>query len=109
MIIGSEGRTEGRIKACHVIVSGRLNGSIETERLEIIAGGSVEGEVRTVDLVIEPGGRFNGSSEILDKAQQQLPAPVISAPDKNIPGEKQDGRKNPKKDETARVGAASST
>lgn len=64
-MIGSEGYLKGQVKAGTVVVSGRVDGSISADRLEIIAGGRVEGDVHIVDLVIEPGGRFNGSSEIL--------------------------------------------
>lgn len=65
VVVGSEGYLKGQIKAGTVVVSGRIDGSISADRLEIIAGGCVEGDVHIVDLVIEPGGRFNGSSEIL--------------------------------------------
>lgn len=69
-MIGADGHLEGRIKARNVVVSGRVQGSVAAERLEIIAGGVVEGDVHTVDLVIEPGGRFNGSSEILESTER---------------------------------------
>lgn len=65
VVIGEQGCLTGSIRAGNVIVSGRVEGSIEAKRLEIVSGGAVEGDVHTVDLVIEPGGRFNGSSEIL--------------------------------------------
>lgn len=65
VVIGADGYLKGQIRAATIVVSGRVDGSISADRLEIIAGGSVEGDVHIVDLVIEPGGRFNGSSEIL--------------------------------------------
>ncbi|MDT8449735.1 MAG: polymer-forming cytoskeletal protein [Wenzhouxiangellaceae bacterium] len=75
VVIGADGHLEGRIKARNVVVSGRVQGSVAAERLEIIAGGVVEGDVHTVDLVIEPGGRFNGSSEILESSERSgMPA-----------------------------------
>ena len=69
VVVGTEGVIEGTVKADEVVVSGRIQGSISANRLEIIAGGTVEGDVHTVNLVIEPGGRFNGSSEILAAGQ----------------------------------------
>ncbi|MDT8410380.1 MAG: polymer-forming cytoskeletal protein [Wenzhouxiangellaceae bacterium] len=69
--IGSEGALKGQIKASRVVVSGRVDGTVIAERLEIIAGGTLEGNVQTIDLVIEPGGRFNGSSEIVAADQLQ--------------------------------------
>ena len=65
VVIGADGYLKGQIKAATVVVSGRVDGSIAADRLEIIADGAVEGDVHTVNLVIEPGGRFNGSSEIV--------------------------------------------
>lgn len=73
-MIGSEGHVKGRIKAETVVVSGRVDGTINAKRLEIIAGGSVEGDVHVADLVIEPGGRFNGSSEIVGEDSRTLKA-----------------------------------
>lgn len=75
VVIGTDGYLKGQIKAARVVVSGRVDGSISADRLEIIAGGCVEGDVHIVDLVIEPGGRFNGSSEIMtSKAPEKQPA-----------------------------------
>ncbi|MEM7053893.1 MAG: polymer-forming cytoskeletal protein [Pseudomonadota bacterium] len=62
--LGEQGRFNGNIRARNIYVSGKLEGRVSAERLEIVAGGSVEGEIETADLVIEPGGRFNGSSTI---------------------------------------------
>lgn len=80
MTIGKSGRLDGEIHAQRVLISGRVKGRIEAERLEIVAGGEVEGNVVTVDLVIEPGGRFNGSSEI---RAEELPASSVADARKN--------------------------
>lgn len=64
MTLGTSGKVVGEVHAVRVLVSGTLEGRVDSERLEIVAGGSVEGTVSVTDLVIEPGGRFNGSSEI---------------------------------------------
>ena len=73
VVIGSDGAVEGRIRAATVVVSGRVDGSVSAQRLEIVSGGSVEGDVHVVDLVIEPGGRFNGSSEIVSRQSEATP------------------------------------
>lgn len=62
--IGVGGEFDGEISARKVVVSGRIEGSIDAERLEIVSSGKVSGEIRVVELVIEPGGQFNGSSQI---------------------------------------------
>lgn len=87
--IGKSGRLDGEIHAQRVLISGRVKGRIEAERLEIVAGGEVEGNVVTVDLVIEPGGRFNGSSEI---RAEELPASSVADARKN---DKNSDKKNP--------------
>lgn len=65
--IGESGRMEGDIEAQRVLVSGRMEGTVVADRLEIVAGGRVTGEVHVADLVIESGGQFNGSSHIRSK------------------------------------------
>ena len=47
-----------------MLVSGRFNGDIDAERLEIVASGEVSGTVLVGQLVIESGARFNGTSKI---------------------------------------------
>ena len=83
--LGEQGRFNGNIRARNVYVSGKLEGRVIAERLEIVAGGSVEGEIETADLVIEPGGRFNGSSTLRTESsaaktkpaeQREKPAPA---------------------------------
>jgi len=104
VVIGADGYMKGQIKAATVVVSGRVDGSISADRLEIIAGGCVEGDVHIVDLVIEPGGRFNGSSEILTSE-----APAASTGTAAGSSEAADTRKRSKSTETPsdEVGSAS--
>jgi cytoskeletal protein CcmA (bactofilin family) len=64
---------EGEIEARRILVSGRFQGKIEAERLEIAAGGRVDGDVVVGELVIESGAQFNGSSKIRgQEAPRQL-------------------------------------
>ena len=60
--LGKTGCFEGDLNAVNILVSGRFQGNISAQRLEIIAGGYVEGEVEVDELIIESGGHFNGSS-----------------------------------------------
>jgi cytoskeletal protein CcmA (bactofilin family) len=46
------------------MISGRFNGNIDAERLEIVASGMVSGTVSVAQLVIESGAQFNGTSKI---------------------------------------------
>jgi len=94
-VVGGDGHVKGRIKAETVVVSGRVDGSINASRLEIIAGGSVEGDVHVIDLVIEPGGRFNGSSEIIsDEAQSLKAVPKPESPGARTRMKTEDGNQS---------------
>lgn len=66
--IGTTGRITGSIKARHVLVSGRFEGRIECERLEITDTGEVLGDVTCLELVIDGGGRFSGKSRQPEKS-----------------------------------------
>ncbi len=65
--IGKTGSIEGELSAVNVIVSGRFQGNISAQRMEIVSGGRVDGEVEIAELIIESGGHFNGSSKIRSK------------------------------------------
>ncbi len=89
--IGEQGSIEGDIKANRVMVSGRFDGTVDAERLEIVAGGEVNGTVSVTQLVIESGARFNGTSKIKgqepprqlahDKAEAAKAAETVEAAD----------------------------
>ena len=85
--LGEQGHFNGNIRARNIFVSGRLEGRVIAERLEIVAGGAVEGEIEIGDLVIEPGGRFNGSSTIRGE-QPSTAASKITSPEKPPAGDK---------------------
>ncbi len=73
MTIGQSGRVNGQISAQRVLVSGRFEGSIDADRLEIVASGKVTGEVSVGQLVVESGAHFNGNSRIRgDEPPRQL-------------------------------------
>ena len=73
VIIGQPGSVEGDIQARRVLVSGRFEGTIRAERLEIVASGRVSGEVSVSQLVIESGGQFDGTSRLRsEEAPRQI-------------------------------------
>ena len=78
--IGIGGEFDGEICAHKVVVSGRIDGSVDAERLEIVSSGKVSGEIRVAELVIEPGGQFNGSSHI-KSADTQPPRRISHQPE----------------------------
>ena len=47
-----------------MIVQGILEGSVESERLEIMADGRVLGSILSTELIIQAKGHFEGDSKI---------------------------------------------
>ncbi len=60
--VGANGHFKGDLSARKVIVSGRLEGTVHCERLEILSQGTVSGTAEVREMTIEPGGRFFGES-----------------------------------------------
>ncbi len=65
--IGKSGKVRGDIHTNHLIVQGVVEGSIESERLEIMSAGRVVGAILSSELVIEAKGHFEGESKIKNK------------------------------------------
>ncbi len=70
--VGKNGRIKGEIIAKSVIVQGKINGTIDANRVEIKAHGHIMGTVISSELVIESKGIFEGDSKIKDIAKPQL-------------------------------------
>lgn len=60
--IGMNGHFKGELAAKQVIVSGRTEGTITCDKLEILSNGSVTGTAEVRELTVEPGGKFFGQS-----------------------------------------------
>jgi cytoskeletal protein CcmA (bactofilin family) len=60
--VGTNGHFKGDLRAKKVIVSGKAEGTVACERLEILSSGTVTGTAEVRDMTIEPGGRFFGQS-----------------------------------------------
>ena len=71
LIVGENGVVEGEIKAAETIVYGRVEGVIESGKLEIKSTGAVMGDVFIEKLTIESGASFNGRCEMSD-AQENV-------------------------------------
>ena len=64
--VGTTGYVHGNIQADKIIISGKVEGNIMCNSLEIMQTGNVKGEISTGEFVIEPGGVFVGSSQRID-------------------------------------------
>jgi len=62
--IGKSGKVKGEIITHHLVVQGLVEGSIDSNRLEIMAAGTVKGSILSGDLIIEAKGHFEGESKI---------------------------------------------
>ncbi len=86
VVIGSEGRVEGKILARSVEVGGHVLGNVKgLERVQVLATGSLEGDVLTPRVEIAEGAFFKGKVEMTDNiaqsskvaaASQAAPAPA---------------------------------
>ena len=71
IIVGEDGIVVGEIKAADTVVYGRVEGVIETHRLEIKRSGIVLGDVFIESLIVEDGGVFNGKCT-MDEVTEQI-------------------------------------
>ena len=60
LIVGENGIVVGEVKALETIVYGRVDGIIESDKLEIKSTGHVTGEIIIGTLLVENGGVYNG-------------------------------------------------
>jgi len=73
LVVGEKGIVRGEVKAIEVIVHGKIEGSVESQRLEIKRDSSVSGDVFTKSLIIEDGRIYNGRC-----AMEQSPEKTIA-------------------------------
>lgn len=76
VVVGPEGRVEGKILARSVEVGGHVLGNVQgLERVEVLATGSLEGDVLSPRVVIAEGAFFKGKVEMTDQKPQRSSAP----------------------------------
>lgn len=72
LIVGENGLVQGEIKAAETIVYGRVEGVIESGKLEIKSSGTVMGDVFIEQLTVDTGATFNGRCEMTDSQENIL-------------------------------------
>jgi cytoskeletal protein CcmA (bactofilin family) len=82
LIVGERGVILGEVKASEVIVYGRIEGIIDSERLEIKSSGIVTGDIFIDRLVIEEGGIYNGRCGMSERVEQFVSEPGAIEPKK---------------------------
>lgn len=74
VVIGEGGKVNLELKARHVAIAGRFEGSLEAEgKLEIKNSGIIIGSVKTNGLLVDDGAVFSGSMEMRQKDQPVRP------------------------------------
>ena len=69
LIVGEKGKVLGEIRAVETVVYGRVEGVIESKKLEIKKSGAVTGDVIIDIFIIEDGGIYNGSCSMNEPAR----------------------------------------
>uniref|UniRef100_UPI003F63A8CB bactofilin family protein n=1 Tax=Thiomicrolovo subterrani TaxID=3131934 RepID=UPI003F63A8CB len=75
--VGQNGVIVGEVKAPHLIVRGRIEGTVDVDRVEIKENGYVGGIISSKEMVIESKGIFEGESH--RKTTQTAAKPVQEA------------------------------
>jgi cytoskeletal protein CcmA (bactofilin family) len=82
LIVGEHGVILGEVKASGVIVYGRIEGIIDSERLEIKGSGIVTGDIFIDRLVVEEGGIYNGRCGMSERTEPYASEPTAIEPKK---------------------------
>ncbi|MBU0631170.1 polymer-forming cytoskeletal protein [bacterium] len=62
--IGKNGHVKGNIIAKYLIIQGKVDGTVDADKVHIKAGGHVVGTITSSELIIEAKGIFEGDSKI---------------------------------------------
>lgn len=84
LIVGERGVILGEVKASEIIVYGRIEGIIDSERLEIKNTGIVTGDIFIDRLVVEEGGIYNGRCGMSERVEQFISEPGAMEPDSSV-------------------------
>ena len=71
--VGKNGHVKGNILAKQIIIQGKVDGTIEADRVHIKAAGHVVGTITSGELIIEAKGIFEGDSKIKGHTTQIAP------------------------------------
>lgn len=63
--IGVSGVVCGTVHGCELVVSGRVEGDVNVNVVEILGGGRIDGNIQAEQLIIERSGIFSGTSSTI--------------------------------------------
>ena len=73
VIVGSDGKIVGDISAQVVVCSGKIEGNVCADMLEILTPASIKGDIRAKKMIVEEGGRISGQCTIGEVDVQKEP------------------------------------
>ncbi|MFQ6759591.1 MAG: polymer-forming cytoskeletal protein [Deltaproteobacteria bacterium] len=77
LILGESGTISGDVVVSTFVCSGRVEGTVNVQKLYVVKSGFIEGKVETMDLAVESGAVLNG--EIKSRSQELRLVPGSSA------------------------------
>jgi cytoskeletal protein CcmA (bactofilin family) len=68
--VGSDGRVEGEVRACAIVVEGEVRGNLTaTQQVLVRASGRVHGDIRAPRVALDQGCRFKGAIDMEPNAK----------------------------------------
>jgi cytoskeletal protein CcmA (bactofilin family) len=68
--VGSDGRVEGEVRACAIVVEGEVRGNLTASQQVLVrASGSVHGDIRAPRVALDQGCRFKGAIDMEPNAR----------------------------------------
>ncbi len=77
LILGESGIISGDVVVSTFVCSGRVEGTVNVQKLYVVKSGFIEGKVETMDLAVESGAVLNG--EIKSRSQELRLVPGSSS------------------------------
>jgi len=65
LIVGEDGEINGMVEVKHLMLKGKVEGDIKTEKLEVFSTGKIIGKVFTNSIFIQAGAIFEGECSML--------------------------------------------
>lgn len=91
LILGETGIISGDVAVNTFVCSGRVEGTVNVQKLYVVKSGFIEGKVETMDLAVESGAVLSG--EIKSRSQELRLVPGSAPPEENWDLMKEDAAK----------------
>ncbi|WP_424245777.1 cytoskeletal protein CcmA (bactofilin family) [Elusimicrobium posterum] len=75
IVVGEHGIVKGDLSAKTVILSGRVEGNVCAENLEVLSTSQIVGDIRAQKILVEEGATLEGKIFVSPVAQEACPEP----------------------------------